>query len=136
LVQIFSIFNAVHIFEIEGETFLLDKPPNKQKFSQGLFIKLFLPATAQLSEFQKAFAEIFEYFEISHFLILPDYASGEDFLRQLFPKIDLLERYNPFENLPWNANDRKWMNVKLFEEHMVKKYPSLVSEVKKDKKKI
>jgi hypothetical protein len=28
------------------------------------------------------------------------------------------------------------MNVKLFEEHMVKKYPSLVSEVKKDKKKI
>jgi hypothetical protein len=127
LIRIFSFFNLAHIFEIEGEFFLESKDLSVKKFRHGLFITLFLPNNVELSAFQKIFVELFHYFDLSRFLILSDYAAGDHFLTDLYGK-EQLAGYNPYKNLDWNSQDGKWKNIKLFGEHLVKKYPPLRSD--------
>ena len=126
LIKIFSFFNVVHIFEIAGEFFIDDRLPMVESFQNGLFIKLYLPKNASLSDFQNIFIDIFELLDISHFLILPDYTNGETLINNIYREQDILKKYNPYKNLNWNEKDKKWMNIKLFGENLEKKYPSLI----------
>ncbi|MFO8019696.1 MAG: hypothetical protein R6U96_13805 [Promethearchaeia archaeon] len=131
LIQIFSFFNVGHIYEIKGEYFIHNKPQIVEPFQYGLFIELYLPKDANLSDFQKIFVDIFQLFDIGHFLILPDYAPGETLINSIFDEDDILERYNPYSNLKWNETDKKWMNVKLFGENLTKIYPPLYGKKKR-----
>ena len=126
IIKIFHYFPVISCFEIEGEWFIHGFENEKEKkFENGLFIKLYLP-DINISGFQKAFDSIFDYFQIKKRLILTDMIDGSEMIKSIFGNLDFLKAYNPLKNFIWSDIDEKWMNIKLYGENFVKKYPDLI----------
>ena len=123
LLMIFSFFNVAIIYEIEGN-FFIDGQLNEHYFEKGLYIKLFLPKL-DLSLLKRVFDDIFQFFNISKYLILADLVEGKEILSSVFGNINFLNEYNPLKNLIWKRKDGKWLNHKLFTEKFEKIYPDL-----------
>ena len=71
---------------------------------------------------------IFDYLDIKRRLILTDLADGSQFIESLFGGLDFMKSYNPLKNLIWNEEDNRWMNIKLYSDNFIKKYPDLTDK--------
>ncbi|MGQ4874634.1 MAG: hypothetical protein ACP6IY_11250 [Promethearchaeia archaeon] len=125
LIEIFSYFNLSELYEIEGE-YYLDSMNDFKTFENGLMVKLYLPAI-NLSGFTAIFESIFGYFNIKYYLIWFDLIDGENYLKKFFGK-QIIKNYHPLKNLLWNERDKKFLNIKLFDQNFNFIYPSLVKE--------
>ncbi|MBY8981669.1 MAG: hypothetical protein KGD57_01860 [Candidatus Lokiarchaeota archaeon] len=123
LVKIFSFFNYVFIYEIEGE-FYIKGGKMVKTFENGLFIELILP-DCEFSEFENAFFDIFKQMALKKYMILHDLVDGNILLKHTYGDLDLSKQYNPLMNLKWNKKDKIWMNHKLFDEKFNFLYPEL-----------
>ncbi len=124
LIKIFSYFNYCFIYEIEGEFFIYGNP-DIVKFENGLLIKVYLPST-ELSDFQRIFDLLFQFFKIHKYLILNDMIDGQNLMKYVYGNLKYLDAYNPLKNLKWNDRDKIWMNHKLFNEKFEPIYPDLL----------
>ncbi len=125
LIEIFSYFNLSELYEIEGE-YYLDSINDFKIFENGLMVKLYLPAI-NLSGFTAIFESIFGYFNIKYYLIWFDLIDGENYLKKFFGK-QIIKNYHPLKNLLWNERDKKFLNIKLFDQNFNFIYPSLVKD--------
>jgi len=123
LTKIFSFFNYVFLYEIEGE-FFIKGGEEINIFENGLFIELLLP-DCEFSEFENVFFEIFKIMNLNKYMILHDLSDGKTLLKDLYGNLDFLKKYNPLINLEWNKKDKIWMNFKLFDEKFKFLYPHL-----------
>lgn len=121
---IFQYFNFGFIYEIEGE-YYIHGFNKKKKIYSGLMIKLYLP-DCELAEFLRIFEYIFQYLKVEKYLILTDLVKGVSLIRSVYGNKDFLKKYNPLQNLIWNAKAKIWMNHKLFSKTFEYLYPELV----------
>ncbi|MBD3197876.1 MAG: hypothetical protein GF317_22685 [Candidatus Lokiarchaeota archaeon] len=124
IIDIFSFFNLVYIYEIEGE-FFISGFHEQRRFENGFMIKLYLPKT-EIHEFLRIFDKLFNFLNVDHYVILTDLIDGDTLLKNIFNNVDNFEDYNPLKNLKWNNKDKIWMNSKLFDEHFNPIYPDLI----------
>ena len=111
-----------HIYETEGELYFAGFHEVKQ-FESGLLIEIWFPQ-CELSEFFDVFDLVFNYLDIKYHLTLTDLVKGTTLIKNIFGDIDL-GSYQPLTNLPWNKNDRIWMNHKQYNENFEPLYPDL-----------
>ena len=124
LIKIFNFFNIGFIYEIEGE-FFISGFDNEIKFENGLMIKLCFPK-CEIGEFEKLFDLLFEYLDISHYIILNDLVDGSNLIKSTFGNLDFLKTYNPLKNLKWNKIDKIWRNHNIFSKEHGFIYPDLI----------
>ncbi len=125
LIDIFSFFNLVKIYETEGEFFIYGFPEEK-KFEDGLMIKIYFPFKHDIFRFIEVFNLLFEFLQIDYFLIIDSIFDGKNLLKHVYGSLDFLKKYNPLKNLKWNDKDKIWMNHKLFNEKFEPLYPDLL----------
>jgi len=123
LKYIFQYFNLGFIYEIEGEYYIHGFNEKKKVYS-GLMIKLYLP-DCELAEFLRIFEYIFQYLKVEKYLILTDLVKGDSIIKSVYGNNNFLEKYNPLQNLLWNAKIEKWENHKLFSKTFEYLYPEL-----------
>ncbi len=116
IIEIFSYFNLIHIYEIEGE-FYIHSLSKKIKFENGFYIKLYLPDIL-IDKYQKLFRSIFSYLGIEYYLILTDLINGDEILKKLYNKKEL-KNHNPIKNLIWNTKEKRFYNRKLFKKGFI-----------------
>lgn len=119
---IFNYFPAGVCYEITGEYYIYGLEGINEKNFDGLFIKLYLPST-EINSFQKVFDLIFDFLDVKKRLILTDLVDGSQFIESLFGDLKFMESHNPLNSLTWNSVDDRWMNIKLYGEGFIKKYP-------------
>jgi len=124
IIKIFSFFNMCHIYEIEGEFYIYGFEDIKT-FENGFLIDIWFPK-CEMDEFFEVFDLVFQYFEIKHYLILTDLIDGKNLLKSVYGNLEFLDSYNPLKNLIWNAQDKIWINHKLFNEKFEPIYPDLL----------
>lgn len=124
LLKIFSFFNLVFIYEIEGEYFIYGFD-EEIKFENGLMIKVYFPK-CEIGEFERQFDQLFEYLEIKDYIILNDLVDGKNLIKSIFGGLDFLKSYNPLKNLQWNEKEKRWMNPKVFTSKFEPIYPDLI----------
>ncbi|MHA1671552.1 MAG: hypothetical protein ACTSV5_13405 [Promethearchaeota archaeon] len=124
LKYIFQYFNFGYIYEIKGEYYIhgFDK---KKKVYSGLMIKLYLP-NCELAEFLRIFEYVFQYLKVEKYLIITDLVNGDSLIKSVYRNKNFLEKYNPLQNLIWNAKSEKWENHKLFSKTFEYLYPELI----------
>ena len=108
LIKIFNFFNIGFLYEIEGE-FFISGFNNEIKFENGLMIKLYLPK-CNIGEFEKLFDLLFQYLDITHYLILNDLVDGSNLIKSIYGDLNFLKDYNPLNNLKWSEKDKIWLN--------------------------
>ena len=128
LKHIFQYFNLGFVYKIEGE-YYIHGFTKKKKVNRGLMIKLYLP-DCELSEFLRIFEYVFQYLKVEKYLILTDLVNGETLIRSVYGNNYFLKKYNPLQNLIWNARAKKWMNHKLFSKTFEYLYPELIFKEK------
>jgi hypothetical protein len=128
LVKIFSFFNLVFIYEIEGEYFIHGFD-NEVKFPKGLMIKIYFPK-CDLHEFERLFDLLFEYLEIKDYIILNDLVDGKNLIKSIYGGLDFLKSYNPLKNFKWNEQEKRWMNPKVFTSKFEPIYQDLIPKDK------
>jgi len=128
LKYIFQYFNFGFVYEIEGEYYIRGFN-KKKKIYCGLMIKLYLP-DCELAEFLRIFEYIFQYLKIEKYLILTDLVNGDSLIKFVYGNNNFLEKYNPLQNLIWNAKTKMWMNHKLFSKTFEYLYPELIFKEK------
>jgi len=128
IMKIFSFFNLVFIYEIEGEYFIYGFD-QEENFQNGLMIKVYFPK-CEISEFLKVFDLLFEYLEIKNYLILNDMVDGKNLIKSIYGGLDFLKSYNPLKNLEWNKQKKRWMNPKVFTSKFEPIHPDLISKGK------
>ena len=124
LKNIFHYFNLGFVYEIEGE-YYIHGFNKKKKIYRGLMIKLYLP-DCELSEFLRILEYVFQYLKVEKYLILTDLVNADSLIRSVYGNNDFLKKYNPLQNLIWNAQAKKWRNHKLFSKTFEYMYPELV----------
>ncbi|MFW9901813.1 MAG: hypothetical protein ACFFDY_11125 [Candidatus Thorarchaeota archaeon] len=124
LIDIFSFFNLVKIYEIEGDFFIYGFPEEK-KFEDGLMVKIYFPFKHDIFRFIEVFNLLFEFLEIDYFLIIDSIFDGKNLLKHVYGSLNFLKKYNPLKNLKWNNKDKIWMNHKLYNEKFEPIYPDL-----------
>lgn len=124
LIKIFNFFNIGFLYEIEGE-FFISGFDNEIRFEKGLMIKLYLPK-CNIGEFEKLFDIIFQYLDITHYLILNDLIDGFNLIKSTFGDLNFLKEYNPLNNLEWNEKDEIWTNHNIFSRENGFVYPELI----------
>ncbi|GAH71966.1 unnamed protein product, partial [marine sediment metagenome] len=77
-------------------------------------------------EFEKLFDLLFEYLDISHYIILNDLVDGSNLIKSTFGNLHFLKTYNPLKNLKWNKIDKIWRNHNIFSKEHGFIYPDLV----------
>lgn len=128
LKSIFQYFNLGFVYEIEGE-YYIHGFFKKKKVNSGLMVKLYLP-DCELSEFLRIFEYIFQYLKVEKYLILTDLVNGDSLIRSVYGNINFLKKYNPLQNLIWNARSRRWTNHQLFNKNFEYLYPALIFKEK------
>ena len=123
IVKLFNFFNVCRLYEIEGDFYIYGFN-EIQSFETGFMIEIWFPK-CEMDEFLDVFDLLFEYLEISHYLILTDLVQGKTLIKNAFENLSFLERYNPLINLRWNSKDKIWMNHKIFNEKFEPIYPDL-----------
>jgi len=124
LKNIFQYFNFGFVYEIEGE-YYIHGFNEKKKIYRGLMIKLYLP-DCELAEFLRIFEYVFQYLKVEKYLILTDLVNGDSLIRSVYGNSYFLKKYNPLQNLIWNAKAKIWMNHKLFGKTFDYLYPELI----------
>jgi hypothetical protein len=124
LIKIFHFFNIGFIYEIEGE-FFISGFNNEIKFENGLMIKLYLPK-CNIGEFEKLFDLLFQYLDISHYLILNDLVDGSNLIKSVYGDLNFLKEYNPLNNLKWSEEDKVWLNHNILSKTNGFIYPDLI----------
>jgi hypothetical protein len=120
LVEAFAFFPCGTVRELEGRFFVKGMEETLER-QHGLLITLHLPPT-EFGALQRAFREVFDAAGVDHYLIT-SLAKAEWLLEHLYG--EELGDYNPLKALPWNAEDTKWQNVKLFGEDGEVLHPEL-----------
>ncbi|MHA2008701.1 MAG: hypothetical protein ACXABO_11300 [Promethearchaeota archaeon] len=123
LKYIFRFFNLGFVYDIEGE-YYIHGFEGKKKIYNGLMVKLYLP-DCELAEFLRIFEYVFQFLKVEKYLILIDLVKGDSLIRSVYGNIDFLKKYNPLENLIWNAKAKNWINHKLFDKNFDYLYPNL-----------
>ncbi|MFX0038444.1 MAG: hypothetical protein ACFFCY_04550 [Promethearchaeota archaeon] len=124
LIDIFSFFNLVKIYEIEGEFYIYGFS-KERKFEDGLMVKIYFPFKNDIFRFLEQFNLLFEFLQIDYFLVIDSIFDGKALLKHVYGNLDFLKEYNPLKNLKWNEKDKIWMNHKLFNEKFEPIYPDL-----------
>ncbi|MFX1317373.1 MAG: hypothetical protein ACFE9T_16030, partial [Promethearchaeota archaeon] len=125
---IFQYFNFGYIYEIEGE-YYIHGFDEKNKIYSGLMIKLYLP-NCELAEFLRIFEYVFRYLKVEKYLIITDLVDGESLIKSVYGSKSFLGKYNPLQNLIWNAKIEKWENHKLFSKTFEYLYPEFIFQRK------
>lgn len=93
-------------------------------------LKIYIPYF-QFYDFIKVFNLLFEYLDISHYIILHNLVDGDHLVKSTYGNLDFMKEYNPLTNLIWNNTDKKWRNYTLFTRQFEPIYPDLFYEDKK-----
>ncbi|MHA1146908.1 MAG: hypothetical protein ACTSR8_01540 [Promethearchaeota archaeon] len=134
LISIFSFFNLCQIFEIQGHFFIFGE--EEIIFEEGLFIKLYYP-DLQFSEILQVFLQVFEALELPQTGLISDLGKVHHNLYTFFENKEelkiYLNDYNLLKNLHWNSFDKKFNNLKFFDEFFTPIYQPLIQEEEEPK---